>query len=79
MLNALKIIEDGDTIVFKVTKDTLNLFTAQLSFATIKPYFNPIFENVVFDLEKLVRFDSSFISLLINTANHLNIHKKKLG
>lgn len=77
MIDSIDVVKQGNDLIFVVKKERMYVFDARMSFDYIKPHLSQFFDNVIFDLEKLKNFDSSFVALLINTANTLNIYKKK--
>lgn len=78
MVNSVEIIKKDNDLIFVITKERMYIFDAKISFEFIKPHLSQFIDNIIFDLKKLQNFDSSFVSLLIHTANTMNIFHKKV-
>jgi anti-anti-sigma regulatory factor len=70
--------EDNNNLIFSIVKENVSMFNTNLNFNEIKHYFNGFYTDIIFDLKKLKKSDSSFIALLINASNTMQIYNNKL-
>jgi anti-anti-sigma regulatory factor len=70
--------EDNNNLIFSIVKENVSMFNTNLNFSEIKQYFNGLYTDIIFDLKKLKKSDSSFIALLINASNTMQIYNNKL-
>lgn len=67
----------NNCLFITICKPSITLFASHIAFEEIRPYLNS-YEKFTLDLRQLKEFDSTFIALLINIFNTLQIQHKKL-